>query len=75
MKGGDGAARMAIDLLRAIFNWAMAQRLIKENPCLGVKTGTSRTRDAIVEDAADYARLFEALDRLKLSAAAAEACC
>ena len=56
---------MAIDLLRAIFNWAIGQRLVKENPCLGVKTGTSGTREIILEDAADYARLFETLDRME----------
>jgi integrase len=59
--GGSGTARMSIDLLRAIFNWAQ----VKKNPCLGVKTGTSGTRNTILEDAADYARLFETLDRME----------
>jgi Arm DNA-binding domain len=52
--GGAGTARMSIDLLRAIFNWA--------NPCDGIKTGQSGTRETILEDAASYARLFATLE-------------
>ena len=33
--GGPGTARMCINLLRAIFNWAR----VKSNPCDGIKTG------------------------------------
>ena len=61
VRGGQGAAKMAIDLLRSIFNWAK----VKPNPCEGVRTGTSGTRDTILEDAADYARLFKTLDRME----------
>ena len=46
---------MAIDLLRVVFNWAK----VKPNPCEGVKTGTSGTRDTILEDATDYARCLQ----------------
>lgn len=63
VRGGEGAARMAIELLRSIFNWAITERIAKVNPCADVKTGTSGTRDTILEDAADYARLFQTLDR------------
>lgn len=35
--GGPGTARMAIELLRSILNWAQ----VKPNPCDGVKTGSS----------------------------------
>ena len=59
--GGAGTARMSIDLLRVVFNWAKVQ----PNPCEGVKTGTSGTRDTILEDATDYARLFATLDRME----------
>ena len=38
---------MAIELLRSIFNWAN----VKPNPCDGVKTGSSGTRETILEDA------------------------
>jgi integrase len=59
--GGAGTARMAIDLLRVVFNWAK----VKPNPCDGVRTGTSGTREIILDDAADYARLFETLDSME----------
>lgn len=59
--GGPGTARMSIDLLRTIFNWAV----VKPNPCDGVSTGRSGTREAIVEDAASYARLFGTLDLME----------
>jgi len=59
--GGPGTARMAIELLRSIFNWAN----VKPNPCDGVKTGTSGTRETIVEDAESYGRLFVTLDRME----------
>ena len=52
---------MSIDLLRAIFNWAQ----IKPNPCAGVKTGTSGSRETILEDAESYARLFNTVNRLE----------
>jgi hypothetical protein len=55
VKGGAGAARMAIDLLRVVFNWAK----VRPNPCDGVKTGTSGTREIILDDASDYTRLFQ----------------
>jgi integrase len=59
--GGAGTARMSIDLLRAIFNWAN----VKPNPCDGIKTGQSGTRETILEDAASYGRLFATLDRME----------
>jgi Arm DNA-binding domain len=52
VRGGAGTACMAIDLLRAIFNWAITERLIASpNPCQHVKTGTSGVRETILEDA------------------------
>ena len=57
---------MAIDLLRVIFNFAIRERLVKANPCVGVKTGSSGTRETILDDAADYARLFQTLDRMEM---------
>jgi len=61
VKGGSGAARMAVQLLRAIFNWAN----VKPNPCEGIKTGTSGTRETILDDAASYSRLFATLDQME----------
>jgi integrase len=66
VRGGAGAARMAIVLLSIIYNWAIRTRLIKaENPCQYVDIGSTGTRDAILEGAADYAELFRALDRME----------
>jgi integrase len=59
--GGPGTARMAIELLRSIFNWAN----VKPNPCDGVKTGSSGTRETILEDSDGYGRLFATLDRME----------
>lgn len=59
--GGPGTARMAIELLRSIFNWAK----VKPNPCDGVKTGSSGTRETILEDSEGYRRLFATLDRME----------
>jgi integrase len=63
VRGGEGAARMAIVVLGVIFNWAVRARIMKENPCRFVKVGPGNTRDAILEDAEDYGRMFKALDR------------
>lgn len=60
--GGAGTARMAIELLRSAFSWAVREGVVKVNPCEHVSTGSSGTRDTILEDAADYARLFQTLD-------------
>ncbi len=61
VRGGPVAAQMAIVSFRAICNWAIRAGLITDNPCRSLKLGTSATRDAILEDAADYGRLFETL--------------
>jgi integrase len=52
---------MAIELLRSVFNWAK----VKPNPCDGVKTGSSGTRETILEDADAYRRLFTTLDHME----------
>ena len=63
VRGGPGAARMAIVILGIVFNWAIRNRLLKgENPCRFVKLEAVGTREAILEDAADYKRLFQTLD-------------
>jgi integrase len=65
VRGGRVAAQMAIVSFRAICNWAIREGLMADNPCRSLKLGTSATRDAILEDAADYARLFETLARME----------
>ena len=59
--GGPGTARMSIELLRTIFNWAK----VHPNPCDGIKTGARGTRETILEDAAAYGRLFATLDLME----------
>jgi integrase len=65
VRGGEGAARKSVRLLRAVLSWAMAERMVKANPAASVKTGTDGTRDVILEDADAYARLFQTLDRME----------
>jgi integrase len=60
--GGRGAAIESIKLLRSILAWAIQEGLVKVNPAEHVKTGSSGTRDTILDGAADYARLFQTLD-------------
>jgi integrase len=61
VRGGEGTAREAIALLRAILNWAE----VRPNPVDGIKLGSSGTRDIILGDAQDYARLFQTLDTME----------
>lgn len=56
---------MAIRLLRSVFSWAVQEGMVPSNPCEHVRTGSDGTRDTILDAAADYARLFGALDRLE----------
>jgi integrase len=64
VRGGEGTARKAIRLLRAIFTWGIDERLIEHNPATGVDTGADGEREAILESA-DYARLFETMARME----------
>jgi integrase len=66
VRGGDGAARMAIRLLSAALVWAANEGLATANPCQHVKLGSDGTRDTILEDADGYRRLFEALARMEM---------
>jgi integrase len=63
--GGEGAARMAIGLLRSISKWARGERLMTTDPTADIHLGTSGTRDTIVEDTAQYRRLFQTLDAME----------
>jgi integrase len=58
--GGEGTARKAIRLLRAIFAWGIAEKLIGNNPADGVSTGSDGEREAVL-DPQDYGRLFATL--------------
>jgi integrase len=65
VRGGPGAARMAIIVLSIIFNWAIRNKLMTENPCKHVEVGAHGHRDVILEDADGYARLFKTLDKME----------
>ena len=63
--GGEGAARYACRLLRSAFNWAVSEKKIAANPTTGVNFGSDGKRETVLEDAADYARMFSTLDRMQ----------
>jgi integrase len=67
VRGGEGAARMAIIVLGVIFNWAIRNGPMKgrDNPCRHVKVGSFGMRETILDGASDYARLFQTLDRME----------
>lgn len=62
VRGGEGAARMAIRVLRAASNWAIAEGLASANPAANCKIGSDGTRDTILGSADDYARLFRTIE-------------
>lgn len=64
VRGGEGAARMSIRLLRAIFSWGVKERLIKDNPAQGIELGQDGRREVMLA-AEDYQRLFRVLDQFE----------
>lgn len=62
--GGEGTARKAIRLLRAIFAWGIGEGMIDRNPAIGIETGADGEREMVL-DAPDYARLFATLAKLE----------
>lgn len=65
VRGGEGAARKSVRLLRSTLQWALRERLVTTNPASDIKTGTDGTRDVILDDAKAYGRLFQTLDRME----------
>jgi integrase len=63
--GGIGTARRTLQLASPIFAHGLHQGTIPSNPCVGLKLGSSGTRETIVEDETEYARLFRALAELE----------
>lgn len=63
--GGPGVAAKAVRSLSAMLSHAVEIGELKRNPIPGaVKLMGSGTRDAVLESADDYRRLFETLDQL-----------
>lgn len=63
--GGEGAARMAIRVFRAILNWAIDEGFISSNPATGVKISADGNRSTIIESTKQYKSLFETLDLME----------
>jgi integrase len=65
--GGAGAARKAVRLLAAMLAWAKGEELIPAIPFAlrDLKLEGDGQREAVITNVAEYARLFEALDRLQ----------
>ncbi len=59
--GGEGTARAAIRLFKAVMGWAIEEGLATDNPAQHVKTGTDKTRDVILEKPEDYKKLFRSM--------------
>lgn len=65
VRGGPGAARMAIRSFRAAMNWAISEGLASDNPAKSVEIGSDDTRDVVLEKADDYALMFRTIDKLE----------
>lgn len=65
VRGGEGAARNVIRVLRAIFNWAVDEQLMKENPAAGLALGSDGVRETALQTTEEYERLFNALTSLE----------
>jgi integrase len=77
VKGGEGTARSAVRLFRAVMTWAIDEGMAKDNPAAAVKIGVDGQRDVILETVEEYERLFRTLDKmqaeLRIRPAAADA--
>ena len=65
--GGEGTARMAIRLLRAILSWGRKANLVPADAveaARNVNIGRDGRRSTILDDPEAYARLWKTLDRL-----------
>ncbi|UCV26993.1 site-specific integrase [Ferribacterium limneticum] len=75
--GGAGTADKCVLLLRAAYAWAISENILKDNPAAPLKVAGSGQREQIMETAADYTVLFNALDKmqkeLRIRPAAADA--
>ena len=65
VKGGEGAARMAIRLFKAVMVWAVDEGYTSTNPAAVVKIGSDGNRDTILENPEQYATLFRTLDTME----------
>jgi integrase len=64
VRGGEGAARKSVKLLRSIYGWAKGEGLVTINPAADVEVGQDAEREVIIEGK-QYSALFNALDDLE----------
>lgn len=68
VRGGEGTARMAIRLLRAVLSWGRIAKVlptkVSGDLVAGVEIGRDGHRDLILDDPAAYGRIWKTLDRL-----------
>lgn len=62
--GGEGTARMAVRLLRAVLSWAVTDGRARRNVAAGVDVGSDGARDVIL-NADEYGRLFRTIETLE----------
>ena len=65
VRGGEGTARMAIAVFKVAMGWAVESGLLKHNAAAIVRVGPSRQRTEVIESTAQYAHLFETIQRLE----------
>ncbi|MGB7933492.1 MAG: site-specific integrase [Gammaproteobacteria bacterium] len=65
VKGGEGAARMAIRLFKAVMVWAADEGYTSTNPAAVVKVGSDGSRDTILEKPEQYAAMFRVIERME----------
>jgi integrase len=63
VRGGEGAARMSVRLLRAVLTWEGYTG--ERNPANSVNVGSDGERDTVLETGEEYARLFETLTTME----------
>ena len=63
VRGGEGAARMSVRLLRAVLTWEGYTG--DRNPANDVRIGSDGERDTVLETGEEYARLFETLTTME----------
>lgn len=67
VRGGEGAARMSVRLLRAVLSWGTKQKIVPtevSDAAKYVDVGRDGQRTTIISDPQAYGLLFKTLDRL-----------
>lgn len=65
VKGGEGAARGAIRLLRSALSWAVGEGILTSNAAKGVDIGQDGERKLILPNVQQYEDLFRTLEKME----------